>query len=257
MVDVVEHISKNDVNTVYIGFKKPHSKWYKPDIKCLKDYKEYIKTNCNILELDNCVLQCHCNFWKKCHGHILVFLLLEKKGTTMDIISFNLDDSPFSNSYVFPFVYCEYSFFSLAHAYYWEKSGRNSTILKCENLKSAAAKFKDCKKKNLALKETIQLFYNLLCEKYQQCLEFKELINKHKNDFILQNTSSRFWGKGDISQCTLSTQNGQNIAGWLLMMLWNENKNFYRKKLIFLNEGIVNAPLINGLKLVMQSLERN
>lgn len=251
-MDVIKYDSAlNKSEYIYIGSSKLGSKWYVPHLKSLKDYRNYVEANNNIEELEGKTLTCNCDFWKKCHGHILVYLLMQRNNFQMRIIEFSEDSSPLSNSYPFPFQYEGELFGSLAHAYYWEKSNRNPSLLDQNSLKSVVELFSKipltqrCK---ITTQKTIQLFYLLLCKKYELCVEFQRLVDKHQDNFILQATPNNFWGKGN--GLSIKKQTGQNITGWLIMHLKRRNLNLYRKKIIFVCEGEANLNLMRGLKLV-------
>lgn len=257
-MDVIKNVGALDSKYVYIGPSKSHSKWYLPNLKSLKDYREYVVANHNIEELQGKILTCNCDFWKKCHGHVLVYLLMKKNKVEMTIVEFSEDTCPLSNSYPFSFQYQGELFGSVAHAYYWEKSNRDPSLLHDNNLKSVVDKFSKippAKRCKLTTHKTVQMLYKMLCKKYQLCSEFKQMVDKNQDNFLLQSTSNKFWGKGyglswKMQKNSLKNQTGQNITGWLIMHLNKRNVNYYRKKIIFLCKGEVNLNLMKGLHFV-------
>jgi hypothetical protein len=246
-------------NQVYIGphrGKLSRSFWYMPHILSLSLYREELEKWDLSWITDDIELLCVCNYWKKCHGHILLYLGMKKLNYNHSIVSYELDSSPFSNAFSFQFNYKGHVFDSLAHAYYWERSNCHESLLPSSlPLSMAAKKYNELmqKKERLSLRDNVKLLFYLLQQKHAQCEQFKKLLDEHKNDFILHNITHPFWGKGSgemVYNC-----NGQNINGWLIMCLINDTLAQCRKKLIYVCEGEMNVSIARGLQFIGALLE--
>lgn len=220
-------------NEIYVGDQRnnlPRSKWYMPEIRSLSLYRDVV-SNSNFDEMkDDTILMCLCNFWKKCHGHVLLYLAMKKNNHIVNLVIIDAF-SPLSHTYKFPFTYEQKEYVSLAEAYYSKRK---------EN-------------KQMRVNQTLTLLYTMLTLKYEQCKEFRELLVQHENDLIVQNAAHAFWGKGDGED--VKSWSGQNIGGWLIMHIFKKHcKSQHRRKLIYVCEGEVNTNLLKGLQLVNKSI---
>ena len=230
------HCGKFKEHEIYIGAQRGNlteSQWYRPKLKSLSLYREAIsKCDLDWIQKDT-ILLCVCNFWKKCHGHVLLYLAMKKNGMISNVIEYDAF-SPFSHTYESPLIYAQKTFKSLAHAYYWEKS-RNG---------------------NINIKRNLLLLHKLLSLKFEQCKSFRELLIQHKNDYLVQNTTHPFWGKGEQGN-EIKVWSGQNIGGWMIMHLLPHDLARNRRKLIYVCEGEVNTSFMKGLQLIDKHITKS
>lgn len=221
---------------VYIGPKRNNlkqSQWYEKDAKSLKQYREIIEKRGGLEQISNKTLLCFCNFWKKCHGHVLVYLCMKQFEKPIQVYRYRETAAcPLSNFFKFDFHFWMHEYRSVTECYYMRKHGARE-----KELQYAVANV-----------------FKMLQKKMEQCVPFREMLLNTVNDsFIIQDSVSTFWGSGNLSSdvCDIS---GQNIGGWLLMYLLCKDVKELRKKLIFVTHGNVNTKMLQGLKLVVCSL---
>lgn len=254
------HEGKCSENEVYISFSKGEqsaSKWYLKHIRSLKEYAEYIqadKTTFPLSELENKTLVCWCDFWKKCHGHVLMYLCAEHAGTGAIRVEEFTSQSPLSNCYPFPFTFENVAFKSLIHAYYWVKSSRNPLILEWDgsSLKELCQTFKSIQNKaSLSFGENMRLLHHLLTLKKDQCGEFRDALSP--DTFYIENRNEKTFGKGPKGN-HVENYSGWNVSGWLIMSLCSPDVCDLRKKLILACKGIVNENFMSGLRAVHNTI---
>lgn len=255
-MDVIR--KENDVDTSEGVDITQGSKWYRPELKSLQEYRKYVSKNLDIKELQDKTLICRCDFWKKCHGHILVYLSMLDANVMIKEFTFKeTEKSPLSNSYPFSFRYEGHTFSSISHAYHWERSKRSNALLNHKNIEDVYEAFHLCNDRaHLSVKKTIRLLYCLLVEKYKRCPEFKALVDENNDNLIQQDNKNGFWSKGSHDyQDEMKNQGSQNVGGWLIMFLKVGDINVHRKKIIYLCKGEVSEGLMRGLKLVHRCLK--
>ena len=226
---------------VYIGVG---SIWHRKDAKCLNDYKKLVTAE-EIDQLKDKILECKCDFWKRCHGHVLMYLC----SGDVNVEEFS-PNSPLSNSYPFSFVYKGETFESLLHAYYWEKSGQSASVLRARDKKAILNAAKSACVAYLSTHETIRLLFSMLSMKYQQCAAFREALSS--DNFLIEDREKNpFFGKGEGTN--VCNYDGQNVLGWLLMYVQEQQVVKLRRRLILACKGIMNVDMVRGLKLIVDA----
>lgn len=272
---------------VYIGAKRNNnfwklekSEWYFPEAVSLNEYHQRVLLNfskLNVQEaLDKKVLYCFCDTTKRCHGNVMIYVLLSKQPgySPKPFHIFKSDASPFSNSYKHGFIQNGKTFSCLAHCYYyWLGVGKQlpqkclDQIVNCESLGKVVQLWQKCivpkHNANPCTIDKVCLMYELLCLKWDVCSSFRELCSEYSMNLLIQESSNMFWGKGSHGNSVVN-YNGENMAGWLIMILCEEKlfqtdpKDLFhrlKQRVIIVTEGIINCAFLRGLEKALVKLD--
>lgn len=269
-------------NSIYIGPRRNNlakSIWYFPEAVSLYEYGQLLlarlKSNAlNAKEIfEKRSICCFCDEAKRCHGNVLIYILLSQETTytcrpvhIFAVSTINV----FSNTYKHSFLHYGKIFFSLAHAYYfWLGAAKHfpvnylTKIVQSSSFEKLTHIWYKCiprrYHKRPSKVEKILLIYELLSIKWVVCTEFREKCIAFSKNLLVQDAPNGFWGRG-LHGKSIQTYNGENIGGWLIMIICEERifetgqeEMFHQLKnrIIFATKGMVNCAFLRGLKRVL------
>ena len=108
---------------------------------------------------------------------------------------------------------------------------------------------------------SIPTMKELLKEKAEQVLEFRQYLMESEGRFLLEATYDRFWGigalKGQAATSSLTALPGKNVLGWLLVQLRNQYTKRPLQHLAALYQAHPGVPFFEGIAYVLRRTPSN
>ena len=102
---------------------------------------------------------------------------------------------------------------------------------------------------------SIPTMKELLKEKAEQVLEFRQYLMESEGHFLLEATYDRFWGigalEGQAATSSLTALPGKNVLGWLLVQLRNQYTKRPLQHLAALYQAHPGVPFFEGIAYVL------